>query len=415
MELGNLLVGGCFPTRMQDRNTLHPRAGSLADGVREVQSANMPVVLVRDRGPAQYFHGRESVRSLFEQLRADAIQGRGGTTFLIQGAPGAGKTALLHQCAVEADEDGWQVAEIDLHALYAPTVMAQSMGEPYITREERVTAFDATVISRGITKETVGAATVPRVIKERAPDTGLLLVLDEVQTIRTLAGGPNESAATVTLNAIHNGKLGCHVILLAGGLGVSEKVFSALGISRFNSGCVVNLGRLSKVAEQAVIRDWLVKGGQAKGDVTPWVDTIADETQGWPQHIMCYAQPAAQIARHNNGEMTPTGLAYALAQGHEGKAEYYRARTHEVSEASCVALGNLLSSLPATDIELDEHTILETLKTGQTLEDAKTEFNTLLHKGVIAKTPNRKYAVSIPSMHDWLINEYGYDDRFDQP
>ena len=365
-----------------------------------------PVVRVRERGPAKYFHGRKEVRGFFTQLREDAIQDRGGTIFLIQGPPGAGKTALLHQCAVEADRDGWLVTKLENQALHEPAIMAQNMGESYITREHRTTTLNANVIARKTAKEKVGYATVPQLLKGIVPNTGALLIVDEVQTIRALADCPYGPSVTTTLNAIHNGDLHRPVILLAGGLGVSEKAFSALGISRFDGGCIVNLGRLSEAAERAVTHDWLVKEGKARGDVTPWIDAIAAEAHGWPQHLMCYAQPAAKMVLSSNGELTTSGLAYALAQGRAGKVEYYRARSNDVSEAVCIALGNLLSSLPP-DFELDEHTIMEALKVGQTLDGAKTDFNTLLHKGVIAKTPSRKFTVPIPSMHDWLVDQYG--------
>ena len=150
-----------------------------------------------------------------------------------------------------------------------------------------------------------------------APKKGLLLLLDEVQTLIDLSEGPRTHLAKATLKAIHNGQLGCPVILMSGGLGTSENAFYAMGISRFDKGCIINLGRLSEMSEREVISDWLVKDGQAKKDVTPWVDTIAAETHGWPQHIMSYAQPAAASVRRNKGELIKSGLDFALKTGRE--------------------------------------------------------------------------------------------------
>ncbi len=81
---------------------------------------------------------------------------------------------------------------------------------------------------------------------------------------------------------IHNGDVGRPVILLAAGLGMSEASFGELGISRFRGGCFVELGALEKDSERAVIQDWLVKEGGAKGNPTPWIDQIAQKTHGWP-------------------------------------------------------------------------------------------------------------------------------------
>ena len=329
---------------------------------------------------------------------------------MIQGPPGAGKTALLHQCAVEADIDGWHVAKINNQALYEPAVMAQNLGEPYITRKERVTTLDAKVVARATTTEMAGAAAVPQVLKALTPDTGLLLLLDEAQTIGALTGRTYGPSVTTTLNAIHNGDLGRPVILLCGGLGISKSTFGALGISRSDIGCMVNLGRLSEAAERAVIQDWLRKDGRAKGDVIPWTHAIASETHGWPQHIMCFAQPAAWVVRHNGGELTPGRLAYVMERGHQGKTEYYQGRIDDVEKIIRSAIGKLLGSRPA-DRELDKHVILAALSGGRTPNEAQAEFDTLLHKGVIALTPEGSYAVPIPSMRDWLVERYGREDQ----
>jgi len=48
-----------------------------------------------DRGPAKYFHGRHRILGNFLKLLKKSVNEKGGSTFLIQGAPGAGKTALL--------------------------------------------------------------------------------------------------------------------------------------------------------------------------------------------------------------------------------------------------------------------------------------------------------------------------------
>ena len=57
-----------------------------------------PVTAAFDRGPAKYFHGRKQILNDFNELIARANLTDSGTTFLIQGAPGAGKTALLAEC-----------------------------------------------------------------------------------------------------------------------------------------------------------------------------------------------------------------------------------------------------------------------------------------------------------------------------
>lgn len=65
-----------------------------------------------DRGEAVYFHGRGEILEAFEDLTALAMKQGRGMSALIQGAPGSGKTAILHECAMRADGEGWDVAKI---------------------------------------------------------------------------------------------------------------------------------------------------------------------------------------------------------------------------------------------------------------------------------------------------------------
>lgn len=357
---------------------------------------------VYERGKAKYFRGREDIRALLKRRRAWARLESTGTTVLIQGAPGAGKTALLYQLTAEAEREDWTVASLEIQALYDPRLMAQNMGESYITRAQRTVKGDIQVMSTETTKERAGDASVSQVLKTFAPKKGLLLLLDEVQTLIDLSEGPHTHLAKATLNAIHNGQIGCPVILLSGGLGTSENAFYAMGVSRFDKDCLINLGRLSATAEREVICDWLVKDGQAKSDVTPWVDAIAAETHGWPQHIMSYAQPAAASVRRNKGELVKSGLDFALKTGRESANNYYSGRVKGIDVSVRFKLARLLKSHEGQVITAES--LFEAMSANSA--DADAVFNKLLHRGVIVEK-HGGYAVPIPSMRDWLIKNFG--------
>jgi len=147
----------------------------------------------------------------------------------------------------------------------------------------------------------------------------LLLIRDEVQTLDIAFVNPEKcDALTQTLRWIHNGETSYPVVLLCGGLGTSSEIFGYLGISRFRDKCKVNLGRLPEVDERAVIRDWLVQDGGAQEEgIIPWIQTIARETHGCPQHIMVYAQPAAKLLEAQNGKITPESLDTVLEIGRQ--------------------------------------------------------------------------------------------------
>ncbi len=79
---------------------------------------NPPLTAASDRGPSPYFHGRETILRNFKNLLDRAHTSKTETTFLIQGASGAGKSALLYECEKMAKATDWKVSIIAPTALY---------------------------------------------------------------------------------------------------------------------------------------------------------------------------------------------------------------------------------------------------------------------------------------------------------
>ncbi|MDE2645462.1 MAG: ATP-binding protein, partial [Bacteroidota bacterium] len=304
---------------------------------------------VADRGPARYFHGRKRVLDNFDKLVKESMEAQGGSTFLIQGAPGAGKTALLEEIAIDALGNQWNVFEINLGDLYNPAQMAQTLGKPYVSRKQTAIKADAKVLATERIKEVAGDSSVSRVLEKMNPSQGVLLILDEAQRIAGFAGSPHTIAVMDILDNLHNGKFNHPTILLVAGLGRTKTAFRSLGISRFKGGCFVELGALGKEAERAVIRDWLIKEGGAKGDPTTWIDAIAQKTHGWPQHITAYADAAVKQVKINHGEMTPEGLEVVYQSGMERREAYYHQRAEEISRKERCSLARLVKNVSIGD------------------------------------------------------------------
>ena len=265
------------------------------------KSQKKPIVkpATRERGEARYFHGRVKILDDFKELLGRAKKGNSGTSILIQAAPGAGKTALLHECARIARAQRWQTARIKLRDLWHTNTLLQSLGREKETRHKEVTREGNLNLSGGIgdvgnvaisggrsSTSTSAERTTLEVLKDKKGS--LLLVLDEAQKL-ALTQTEHTEMISDFLDAIHNGYMGRPVILIAAGLGATAAAFDSLGISRFDPGCHINLGPLKPKAERKVIKDWLKLEGRAKGDPAPWIDAIVSETHGWPQHIMAYA------------------------------------------------------------------------------------------------------------------------------
>ncbi len=333
---------------------------------------------------------------------------------MIQGAPGAGKTALLDKLRLVAEDRKWKTAEIDAPALWDVKTLRESIPDRNILKKlsGKVNAGLPEVGSIEISVKD-SAESIKKVLKSgRKP---LLLILDEAQML----GGSNKpvgqqhTVAANVLKAIHNGRLGRPVILLAAGLGTTESAFNSLGISRFEGESLINLGRLDKDSEYKVIRDWLTEAGGAIDDPTPWIESISEQTHGWPQHIISYVKPATSYLKSNNHQMTDDGLRIVLEKGNEFRRNYYEARAHDIDVEQRQSLSISLAHVPL-DGTTTRTSIIATLNEEYPPEVADNLFKQALEQGIIDKRKGGYYGVPIPSMQTWLIEEYGRE-QIDMP
>ncbi len=252
----------------------------------------------------RYFHGRVKILDDFKELLGRAKKGNSGTSILIQAAPGAGKTALLHKCAKLAENTGWEAVRVNTRAFWDTDTICQRLGNEWMPLLDEIATqggFDKWIQIQGAAKFKLPGHT-PQSIIERG-NAPLLLLLDEAQTLGEQPDRTQEHRELMQnfLNSIHNGYMGRPVILIAAGLGATAAAFDSLGISRFDPGCHINLGPLKPEAERKVIEDWLKLEGRAKEDPMPYIDAIVQETHGWPQHIMAYVRPALKQLKSTGG------------------------------------------------------------------------------------------------------------------
>lgn len=372
----------------------------------EVLRSDIPYIpdLVDDRGPARYFHGRRKILNNFNDLLSRAVTVYGRTTMLIQGAPGAGKTALLEELAIDAMERKWDVFQINLDDLYNPVHMAQTLGKPYVSRKQTSIKADAKLVATEHIKEVAGDSSVSQVLENLNPDQGVLLILDEAQRIVHFSDSQHKVSVMATLDNLHNGNINNPIILLAAGLGPTEEAFRTLGVSRFKAGCFVELGALGQGSARAVIHDWIRKEGSAKGEADGWIDAIVEKTHGWPQHISAYGDAAAKQIQRDHGEMTSAGLEVVYRLGAERREAYYKQRAKGISRKERSSLANLIDTIPLGD-GLDREEFETALSQEYDSEKAKSLFNKAVERGIL-HSQDEIYIIPIPSMRNWLVSNY---------
>ncbi len=359
-----------------------------------------------DRGATPYFHGRLDILTDFRKILSYVQASRKGTIYLIYGAPGSGKSALLDECKKIAINEDWVSVYIGVGALWDPEKMLNSLGHDHkYSGSESVHQVGLKGIYTWMRKRTRNRRAVKSVLADQGKP--LLLLLDEAQALGNENVPPPdyESDMLELLELIHNGKIGRPIVLLTAGLGTTLPALEALDISRFGEGNTIELGELSEKSARAVIHDWIVKDGMAKGDPTEWIDAIEEETYRWPRHVHSYAIRASEYLKENGGIMTSKGLMEVMEKGMKGRIQYYRQRVKSFYVDEVKHVAEAISEYPA-GVAFDRLDILSLLSKIYGEAEAKNLFDRLLEKGVIAVKGEDGYCVPLPSFHTWLVDAY---------
>lgn len=359
-----------------------------------------------DRGPTPYFHGRADILAGFARTLSDVRATGGGMVRLIYGAPGSGKTALLHECKNTADSKGFESFYITVPSLWEADNLREIMG-----RDGEYSSSESThqVGLKGIytwaRKRVRSKTSVKRLLRESSKP--LLLILDEVQSIgnKDILRPQHKAKVTELLELIHNGKIGRPIILLTAGLGSALTALKTLDISRFGEKNTSEIGSLSTEDARAVIRDWLVRDGMARGDTSEWVNMIAKEAGVWPRHVHSYSVHASKHLKSRDGVMTAEGLQEIIAKGKEGRIGYYKERVSDFYVDEIKHLAKYLRKTSAGGV-FDCLDVLKSLTNIYGDKKATDLFDRLLEEGVIAAKGGDGYHIPIDSMHTWLVDTY---------
>ncbi len=246
---------------------------------------------------------------------------------------------------------------------------------------------------------------VADIIRDAASTQPLLLVLDEAQHLQTLAEIPQDKkVAEAALDALHNGKIGHPVVFLAGGLDTSRQAFGSLGISRITRANRVRLGPMDHEPAKSVIRDYV--GGEFGCDVPEnWLDPLASQSQGWPQHLVCYADAAGHILSTLQCAPSASDLEDALAEGRSAQKDYYNARAHDITYGQREAIASVFAKIPI-GVTVRRREVVNALCKEYPKEVAEEKFKIALHQGILNEQEDGLYGIPIPSLHFWLLENY---------
>ncbi len=398
-------------------------------------------------GREPFFAGRADDYDVFRKAAISLRSGlTGGGTLIFQGAPGAGKSALMLEC-IEAirqhstPEEPWVAALLYPDTLKSPADVMTGLIDAANRESRRLSEITPDAIASkfrklaGLSKKLcaelsergVGAAgisvggkvqvtarpnialTSAQVFQDAAPllkQFHIVVFVDEAQNI------PVTDTTQGVLDRLHRGSEGISLVAAFFGLSDTLSVLRQCGLSRFAADRVVNLEPLSMEETASSFRCLLDRyfTGKEKQRAL-WANALAELSQGWPQHVNRIGVAAGRVIRANQGRLAPSLLEQALAKGAEQKNDYYTERIEAGSSRAWVyrrlALaagdkkGILAGTLSYDEIDLLTETARERKK--ETMDEFLAD---ALHAGILApvrKIPDQ-YKIPIPSLASYLLS-----------
>ncbi len=399
----------------------------------------------------------EDLRYRREAWRKQEKDAWEGATWLFQGAPGAGKTALLRrlkELAVSDEEKkGTALARVLRSSLFGRQASRYGGVQALLINEDSVFySLDALkgkiakVIDPKAGEEMEEALTTEesfnlrlyqhkrsstrfqkswdQFVEEVGKNPGkyppLLLMFDEAQALADEAGE--------SLRWLHKGTHGLPIVPVFGGLAWTRMRFKSLELSRLDIDRVHTLELLSTNECREAARKFLDKYrviGVTRAR-EKWAEMIARECMGWPQHLHVGLQGLAEALVQSKGYLEKANKKVVIEGGDSRRNAYYQDRLDSDSlkskrylVASAVARmpeGAKMAADDLADIVAGIHSETVAAKNPSRLRlpdgYSPAKFvRSMVYAGILHEDGDGYLSVPIPSFRDFLKERYSPPDR----
>ena len=360
-----------------------------------------------------------------------------GGSWLFQGAPGAGKTALLRElkkitvpnsigrpvnpdvCMLKKEAlNSDTKLESELLALFPGNWLGDLIREIGLRLSLFGGGGEISAEKQAATK--AWRRKVKRAMNNPGAFRPLLVMIDEAQEI--------EDKARAQLGWLHEGTHGLPILPVFGGLAWTRKRFKKLGLSRIDGNRAITLGALpEKHCREAVHRFFekyrIVASPKAREQ---WAQAIVEDCMGWPQHLHFSLQgmAIALIAPGVDGNLDrldEKDLKKARQYAEEQRNDYYSDRLDSENLKgnrclSAVAVSCLRSSGDSASRATMQKKIRkvsgEAGGMGADHEFALPEETTpgqyvegMIHAGILHEDKDGYLNIPIPCFHNYLIEK----------
>lgn len=390
---------------------------------------------VGDRDAPVAFVGRD--REIDLTIRQIATWRPGetrGRTIVAQGAPGAGKTALLHEFGRRLPSVVPNAASVYLPTPWIDTdvpdlleaLAVEMTGVPSdalrTTQSSRTTAgvkaLATAQLGRSRTVSPPDVTTWSGFKRHFAAlasqSRPTLLLVDEIQRI---------GAGEATKNLLHHlhDQTSFPVLLVCGGLSTSVARLGELGLSRLDEAHILHVAALTPTEAHRCLEESLrimADDVGISGHPDQWARRLAPPTHGWPQHITGHFRAAAEaLLASARPAFDDENLNRALALADTNARRYYDRRL-EASRTNPVIVFAVHEATKYEEMDTDDaaDTVEKAVATlsgsrkarhHANFADASACVNQMLYAGVIAYATNdttSPLSVPIPSMATHIAN-----------
>ena len=392
-------------------------------------------VKLPDRAASPVFVGRDEVfRDLDSGIRLAQIGQSEGTALVVYGAPGAGKTALMHEAKKRWEQEQRPgqaplAVKVDASAVNSPHRAVLAMlravypDSDFFPQQTETTTGGGKVGMPGVAQgsfQTAMEAAAPSTIEAAMQDPlgffehacrpsdwtrPVCLMIDEAQTV---CGYPERRGPNEFLLHLHGSDY--PVLMLFGGLGNTLDALEQVGLSRTSVVGVHSLPLLTiDQAASAVCRFLdLYRIPATSDDRAGFAESIATVCSGWPQHLHCYLAEAGTIALRN-GRLNADDWPEIEEGGSTLREQFYRHRLSGFG-AMRAKVAAIVASIPEGG--LDPEVVSTTAYDSVGRADAATWGDgkflaAMIAKGILHDDSNTGQVICpIPSFRDFLAREY---------
>ncbi len=389
--------------------------------------------------PPPVFVGRDDILSDILDTAKDKA-GRPKVTRIVQGAPGAGKTSILHEMQTRwTGEDGTprvvtlsstdlfdNMSGVTASVIAAGTMSKESWRTSLLDWTGKLSGIGAFgfSISRQVTERPESlAAELARHVGTRWPNP-VIVAVDESQRF---AGHPTTPESRF-LQTIHDGSKGLPLMLVLAGLSDTASNAVRMGLTR--SVKIHGVGRLEPMDSRVFMERLCEYFGLDASRHIRRLHDLADICDCWPRHLHHAASALASEALRTKGEMARFDWSRVEAETLDSRQFHYESqRSPQMQEASAL-LAAVMEDIPEVhsvakgkDGKVTRADVLNCIErhdrpggpVESRLPDGMTSrdfLNHLIHRGVLFSDAGGFIHSPIPSFRSYLI-EAGPNRRLD--